>query len=320
MRTIEGLRWVPRWVSHLGCIEGCLRSLGAPLSTAWLYGGSGHAFVLNVVGDVCPSGPTDWDTRRFLELGRNLGYAVDGAEEYCPRGRGLAEAQRRAWDHVRRSIEAGIPCYGWELRVPEFYVVYGFDEVGYHVSGPECDEGEGPVPWTEPGTSEIGIVALRSVRLVPAADDAAVVRESLRYALALARPPRRWSGGNGGVKGYERWSRLLERGRAGDFGTRYNAAAWTECRRYAAAFLTEAGGRLDGRLRTLLAGAAAAYDDVHGHLAAVSEAYPFFTESDEEQVRADGRARDAAAHLRLAGAAETRGLERLEAIVAELGG
>jgi hypothetical protein len=33
-KEIEGLRWVPRWVSHLGCVKGCLDYLGVGVSAS----------------------------------------------------------------------------------------------------------------------------------------------------------------------------------------------------------------------------------------------------------------------------------------------
>ena len=48
MKKLEHLRWKPRNVSHLGCIKGCLNYLGMEVSDAWLYGATGHAFVINI--------------------------------------------------------------------------------------------------------------------------------------------------------------------------------------------------------------------------------------------------------------------------------
>jgi len=318
-KILDNLLWVPRWASHLGCIKGCLRFLGKEVSDGWLFGGTGHAFVLNIAGQVCPSGPTDWDNRRFIELGRNIGYIVEGIEEYCPdRKRSLPEAQRLAWDYVRNCLAAGLPCYGWELRVPEFYVIYGYDEAGYYVSGPECDDGEGPVSWKELGTSEIGVVAVSSVQATEPADDVTVVREALLYALDLGHNRRRWTDGVGGLEGFGTWIKLLREGRAGHFGTRYNAAVWAESRKYAVEFFEEAGQRLGGGLRPLFDEAAVQYETVARNLKAVSDAYPFFTESKEEYVRVDERAETAAAQLQKARDAEARGLDLLAGIVERL--
>lgn len=62
---------------------------------------------------------------------------VEGVDEYCPdQTRSLSAAQEQAWDYVRRQIDENLPCYGWELDVPEFYVICGYDEAGYYVCGP----------------------------------------------------------------------------------------------------------------------------------------------------------------------------------------
>ena len=51
MKSLERFRWKPRMVTHLGCLKGCLNYLGMEVSDAWLYGGTGHAFVINVCND-----------------------------------------------------------------------------------------------------------------------------------------------------------------------------------------------------------------------------------------------------------------------------
>ncbi len=47
-KHLENLRWNPRMVSHLGCIKGCLDYLGMDITDAWLFGGTGHAFIINI--------------------------------------------------------------------------------------------------------------------------------------------------------------------------------------------------------------------------------------------------------------------------------
>ena len=42
---LENLKWQPKWVSHLGCLKGCLDYLDVQVSDAWLFGASGHAFL-----------------------------------------------------------------------------------------------------------------------------------------------------------------------------------------------------------------------------------------------------------------------------------
>ena len=48
MKKLEGLIWKPFWTTHLGCIKGCLNYLGLNVSDGWLFGATGHAFVINI--------------------------------------------------------------------------------------------------------------------------------------------------------------------------------------------------------------------------------------------------------------------------------
>jgi AraC family transcriptional regulator len=49
-KKLENLRWSNRWTSHLGCIKGCLNYLSLDVSDAWLFGATGHAFIINIAG------------------------------------------------------------------------------------------------------------------------------------------------------------------------------------------------------------------------------------------------------------------------------
>ena len=108
-----------RWTSLLGCLEGCLRYLGRELEPAWLFGATGQAFVLNISEkSICPSA---WDTSGLLDLGKKLGFKVDGL---------LATIRQPDFNAVRaeacqRALEAGKPCIVWEMKIPEYYVVNG---------------------------------------------------------------------------------------------------------------------------------------------------------------------------------------------------
>jgi hypothetical protein len=318
-KTLEGLRWVPRWASHVGCIKGCLNHLKRDVSDAWLFGGTGHAFVLNISPGLCASGPTDWDTSGFLRLGRNLSYQAESVEAYCPTKANRREAQERAWDHVRRSIDEGLPCYGWELDIPEYYVIFGYDKTGYYISGPGCDEGAGPIPWRNLGTSEIGMVLVASVRDSEPTDARRTVRDAFAYALDIGYNRIKWTDRTGGLEGYTAWIETMESGRAGRFGLGYSAAVWAESRRFAVEFLREAQQRLGDDLHTLFDSAISQYDTVARNLKAVSDAYPF-QKCRDHLVKVDDHALGAVKALKQARDAETSGLEILADLAAKLNG
>jgi hypothetical protein len=319
MKKLENLKWVPRWVSHLGCIKGCLDYLELDVSDAWLYGATGHAFIINMHQEVCPSGPTAWQTMQLSDLGKNVGYVIDGVVGFKTED-GFSDVQKRAWQHVKDAIDRGWPCYGWELEMAEFYVINGYDDVGYYYAGPGCDEGKGPKPWQALGDTEIGVVEMYSLRPGQAATDTATVKEAFSFVLEHATNPQKWifPGYKAGPQGFEVWIRALQDGKAADFGMRYNAAVWAECRQHAVAFLQEAHERVNGRTRPLFEQAIGHYQVVSQRLEQLSEAYPFSPAATMAPVPVDDRCLSAVAALKDARAAEAAGLETLARIASKL--
>ena len=306
---------MPRWISQLGCIKGCLDYLGLAVSDAWLYGSTGQAFVLNVHEVVCPSGPTAWNTERVLRLAGNVGGRIDGV--FGSRGCGnLARKRREAWQYAKSALDQGLPCYAWELQVPEYYVVNGYDEVAYHFSGPGQDAETGPKPWTSLGDTGIGIVEMYSVEAIEPAPRARAVREALAFALEHATNPEKWIFPHyrSGLDGYEMWIRALESATADGMGVAYNAAAWCECRGYAVLFLEEAREFLDGQVAHLLEQVTGSYRAVHDNLKQVVECFPVH-DGQPDRVRDSSRVRTTLDALRRARDAEAAGLQGLEAIV-----
>jgi len=325
MKKLENCKWNEAWVSHMGCIKGCLDFLGLPISNAWLYGGTGHAFVINLHEQVCPSGPTAWKTEKIFELGTNLGYKFDGVFA-TKQQENFAEMQKRAWEHVQYAIDQGKPCYGWELEIPEFYVVFGYDNAsadtgGYYFSGPGCDEGKGPKPWQELGDTGIGILEMYSVWPGEAADDATTVKQALSFALDFAASPNEWTfeGYKSGLAGYDTWINALKNGQASDMGMRFNTGVWLECRKHAAGFLKEANARLAGRAKEQIDEAMLHYTAVAENLGKVAQLYPWsFEASDEDMLPVNAKSEAAVKALQAARDAEAAGLQALEKIVAAL--
>ena len=314
-KEIKELRWRPRWVSHLGCLKGCLEYLGLDISDAWLYGATGHAFVINIHEVVCTSGPTAWMTEMLFRLAPNIGYAVRGV--FGHKGQDdFGAKQRRAWELVRRAIDEGLPCYGWELEMPEFYVIKGYDDVGYYYSGPGCDDGKGAKAWQEVGDSEIGVLEMYSVSPHEAADEISTVKAALSFALQHAKSPEKWiyPKYKAGLAGYDAWIRALQTETAEGFGVAYNAAVWSECRGFAVAFLQEAQERMGGQHGALFDEARGHYQVVAQELATVAQTFPF--QGRQPEHIADATRRETAIEwLQAARSAEEAGLLALKKIV-----
>jgi hypothetical protein len=317
MKKLEKCQWKPRWVSHLGAVKGCLDYLEIEISDAWLFGGTGHAFVINLHKGVCPSGPTAWKTMKIFELGNNLGYRIEGNFGFKNQDN-FKSLQKQAWEHVQDAINQEIPCYGWELEIPEFYVVYGYDEIGYYYSGPGCEEGKGPKSWQELGDTGIGVLELYSVWPGDTANDTKTVKDALTFALAHASSPKELihEDYKAGLEGYDNWINALKQGTASDMGMRYNSGVWLECRQYAVGFLEEAKKRLSGKADTLFDEAIQHYKSVSVNLDKVSQIYPWSHEAPADDILpTDGKSASAVVALQQAKNAESDGLKTLEKII-----
>lgn len=317
-KKLENLRWKPMWVTHLGCIKGCLDHLNIDVSDAWLFGATGHAFIINIHEVVCPSGPTAWNTEMLFRLGKNIGYAVDGVFSHRSRS-DFAEKQKLAWEKTKQAIDEGLPSYGWELDIPEFYVVCGYDDEGYIFCG--LGKGKGHKPWKELGDSEIGVLEMYAVKPGQASDDATTVKDAFSFVLEHSKSPEKWvfPKYKAGLAGFDNWIHALETGKADGFGVAYNAVVWSECRGFAVRFLKEAKERLGDELSPLFDEAMEHYKVVAESLKRISEIFPFRgpgTEGDE--VKDPERVKKAIEHLRDAKKAEESGLRSLDKLLKEL--
>ncbi|MBN2230945.1 MAG: winged helix-turn-helix transcriptional regulator [Candidatus Thorarchaeota archaeon] len=316
MKIISKLKWQPRWVSHLGCVEGCLKYLKRKISTGWLYGGTGHAFILNIAKDLCPSGPTAWRTDMLYQLAPNLGYRVEGIFARKNNAE-FPKEQEKAWTHAKKCIDNNIPCYGWELKIAEFYVINGYNDFGYFFSGPGYDDGTGPMPWKEIGTSQIGVLEVYSVHPQDSADPVKAIKQSFERILYHSTNPSDviFPNYRSGLAGYDWWITAIENGSASSMGNSYNTAIWSECRKYAVDFLKESRKYVNQEVRKLIDEARKQYEIVAHSLGQIENDYPFSLKLEHKPIGIDKRTDTALNALRNAKNAEGKGLEILNEIV-----
>lgn len=316
MKELQGLRSQQRSVERLGCIKGCLACLGRDISFPWLYGGTGHAFIISLDPGVDVSSPDSWDHQPQFDLGPNLGYTIGGfAVVKEEAGEAFPEKQCVAWDFVRANIDRGVPCFGFELKAMYggYWVIYGYDDVGYYYSG--WEEG-GPLPWQRLGDQFVPVLEVRSVERCDPAPAAKVVVDGLTLALRHAQNPPEWIGARArsGSAAWAYWAGALQGGEAKRDHHTYNAQLWLECREMAVAFSREAQERLPGQCDDLFEEAAARYGVVCEKLRALIELHPP-REKPDWGPGSTFTSPEAAGIVREAADADAEGLARLRQIV-----
>jgi hypothetical protein len=316
--VLDGLQWRQRFNEHMGCIKGCLDYLGIDVTFPWLYGGTGHAFVLNMNDTAFVDAAQEWDISMLFNLAPNLGFSVERFTVPHQVALDMADdefhgKQREAWDFVRARIDRGLPCYAWELAgIPAYYVITGYDDAGYTYSGWEAG---GTCPWEALGTFIVKQLAVNCVRPGEPAADRITIQEALTTVLDRVERPDGWAVGptyRTGLPAYAMWADALETGCANRDGEAYLNQVWLECRETAVDFLQEAKGRLPGTCD-------AAFDEATGHYAAacdklraLSELYP--ERPEEWEWTTTFASAEGAQLVREAAQAETQGVACLRRI------
>ncbi len=254
----------------------------------------------------------------MFELAGNIGYGFVNATTTFKDKSDFREKQEESWDKTRKSIDEGIPCYGWELEQPEYYVITGYDDTGYYYNGPGIEGEKGPKPWQELGDTGIGVTEIYGIKQVVPADAADTVKEALEFALKHAENPPEWIFPNyrSGLAGYDTWIETIEENKATGLGMAYNAAVWAECRALGLKFLDEAKQQLDGSLTPLLEEAIQNYFPVVDSLSRVVELFPMMPPNDG--IEENERYRLGLEQLKEAREAEEKALASLGKIVAAI--
>jgi len=229
----------------MGVVKAVLDYYHLDSSEAWAFGGSGHAFLINIHEQICPSGPYCWKYDRFQKLLRNLGLEMTDLGFF--HGKSTLEERAAVELKLKHSIDAGIPC---SLVNMEHQVISGYDDKAFFTAQPwgDCCGGFPPATlsfgtWPEL-KDETHVNFFTFGKLAPA-DDKTIVRDSLCYALDLFRRPGEHSFEHYGIgpNAYDNWARaVVEHGSS--HGNWWNGTVWSECRTMASGYFSEIGQRL----------------------------------------------------------------------------
>jgi len=297
---------------QLGCMRSCLNHLNADISTPWLAGTTGHAFIISITGGFCPSTPwnslaTYYRSGKMTELCRNAGFVLEHhwAESDDP---DVAAKRKAAFAKCREAMQQGIPAFAY--RSWHYQMLARCDEKGFYTV-----KGSGPI---DPGKKDSFEVCI--VRPCKPASDKAALKAAIEFALAYAAADEKKPGSINahGSNAYDLWISYIEKGNP---GAMWRAApAWYGCRALAVQFFDEAQRRIpDKDPAPLLKNARAAYAEVAGHLKPIAERFtPATGRKHKEWLKDAALRKSVVENLRAARAADEKALKLLAQIVDKL--
>ena len=244
---LENLNQPPFNTTLMGVLRGVLDYYRIQATDAELYAGSGHAFLINIHDQLCPSGPYVWKYEGLYPLLRNLGIEMTDLGFF--HSGSPPEERARVEQALRAALDADQPC---SLANMEHQLIHGYDDDGLLVARPwpGCAENITPKRLTWGTWQEFGKechVNFFTFKQLARQDGGKILRDALHYALELGRQPEKYECERYGI-GPHAWANWLaaipEHGAS--HGNWWNATVWSECRARAADWFAEVAGRHEG--------------------------------------------------------------------------
>jgi hypothetical protein len=245
-KSVRNLRMYPFNTTLIGVLKGVADSFGMVMSNAWLFGGSAHAFLINIHEQLCPSGPYVWNREPFFKLVRNLGIEVTDLGYFSVKS--TPEERGRVEGILRTNIDAGIPC---SLLNLENQLISGYDDLGFTIQQPWPQMDFPPRTLTFGTWKELGNdfhISFFAFGKAKKADNRVVVRDGLGAAVDMARKPEHWRREHYyvGIQAYDAWIKAVKDGFGGIHGNWWNGMVWSECRQMASGFFAEMAAKHQG--------------------------------------------------------------------------
>ena len=320
MNNVPEKDWTRTWTTAASAIHGAVAYTDKKDYTLVdVMGITGHAFRINIDPKrIDVSGPTMFPGGYIIRRNLcNLGFISNLSDTDKPFTPAKVE---QVFAMIQQSIDRGLPAIAFDLFIPEFGLLYGYDDEQQLFHAKDVSQ-EGTIAYAD-------WVEKRDMLWVTTINESLPHSkyETLRMALDMIvdhTRGREWTHVHTdthkiGLSGYEAWIACMERREADPFGNAYNAAVVSDAREYAAQFLRELAVKWNGTnvvertVRQRAAEAAAHYQRVADSLVLLREMFPFPQGGDP----ADPANADRAAELlRAAHEAESQGIAVLEQLL-----
>ncbi len=124
---------------------------------------SGFAFRMWIASDLCPSATSIWSFNQQKKWVENSGITCDYVERLW--GQDNLEVERRhvAYDMIKKSIDNGIAAISWDIGIPEWGLIIGYDDERQKYATLSITGKEDEMDYSALGTREIPILNVLTI-------------------------------------------------------------------------------------------------------------------------------------------------------------
>ncbi|MCK5760452.1 MAG: hypothetical protein KAH33_04110 [Candidatus Delongbacteria bacterium] len=259
---LKNLKMKPFNTSLMGVLKGVADYYGFNYSDAFIFGATGHAFLINIHTKLCSSGPSCWNMTKLTEMLSNMGIVMEDLGFFPPtiikQARGKAEAM------IRSHIDKGVPCSIVNL---DNQIIYGYDSSGLFCCKPWPNVKYPPgklsyATWKELGEDfQVNFYAFQKKDAI---NTKKIIFESIMYAIELFESSESYSWKNYsiGIDAYNNFISAVKKGYGGSQGNWWNSNVWSECRMMAKDYMTEISEYYDVEVKEFMLDIAYIYEQI----------------------------------------------------------
>jgi AraC-like DNA-binding protein len=260
----------------MGCMKGASDYYDLDWSVPKLFGYSGHAFLINVHAELCPSSPYVWNHDAFYLAMRGMG--IRRIESVCLGKDAAPEAIKKTEERIKAHLDAGKICI---LDFLEHQLIAGYDHKGFLFLQPWQDcGGDSQIPalsfgdWGEALEREGWVQFTLIEKEESRPSEASLLPSALTGALRMRSESEAFEQPGYGIgdRAWENWIAGIDKGLGNSQGNRWTVTVWEECRSMAADFFDEIGTERKGAsARRLCADPSSTYRACAARIGAVKE-------------------------------------------------
>jgi hypothetical protein len=280
----------------------------------WVAGASGMAFRIWAHQDLCPSATSVFDWSLLPRGVENAGWSVDYHSRLWHEESVAEERRKAAHAAIVKALNAGRVPVCWDIGVPEWGVITGYDDEAQEYAAIAVYGGPAPLKYDQLGRRDLPIMSVTIIEGRNSIDRREAVVNSLKTAVKhagqgewLERPAYQ-----DGLPAYETWANALEKLAEGGEQNMlsYYAGTYLAARHYAKRYLRLAAEMLGGAQQ--LVDAANFYAEVEQRL---TEVWKILGQDGQ---RSADELRKCAELLRAAKASEQKAIEQIKGYLASL--